>query len=346
MRFRNCLMFIFTFLALMMYGCSDNGPKKMSDSEKIQAKESQKAEKNEAELEKLNKIYRNIPDERILDNNGAASPLYGELKDRYKKCLTDLKTEVEATGAKFIVVIIKPVETPDEKVRCFKAGRSYIVSLCGTMGIDCYDFSDQIDKQNIKDVTLMPADGHWSKKGSEFLASLMYPVLEKYKDARSKVVYKDNERAETFGDLNPNDDQFLDGGKNLPYHLKANAQGLRMNYDLKFPKTKQRILFFGSSHIYSPFLDNENIMTSVLQKQMPEAEVLNAGLLSASIDDYVTLFDEKSKYAEPDIVVVQTNGGDIIHLYFSNRNRVSRNKTPRNPTPLEEKYYDETYGKP
>jgi hypothetical protein len=332
--------YVISFLVLLLFnGCKGNDDKE----KRIREFEMARIKENEYNLDKLNQKYRDIPDERIMENNGANSALYAELKDRYLNYLTQLKTEVEGTGAKFVVMIMKPIEKPGDAIQNFKAGRPFIISSCAKLGIDCYDLSSEIDAQNPREITLLPRDGHWSKKGGEFFAGLFLPIAKKYENNKSTVTYKPSERPETFGDLLPNQDEFLDGGKDIPYHMKANAQGLRMDYNLEFPKTKPRILFMGSSHIYFPFLDNEFIATSVLQKQMPEAEILNAGILSATIDDYVSLFKEKARYAEPDVVILQTNGGDIIHLFFSNRNHLSRNRVPHYPTPLEEKYYHNTY---
>lgn len=334
------LSLLLTASAPLLHGCANKNDDKERQHKEFEYKQH---EAQVAKLESLNKEYPQIPDERLMENNGANSPLYAELKERYKNYLIQLNKDVTATGAKFVVMIMKPIEKPGDPTLNFKAGRPFILKTCAELGIDCIDLTDQIDAQDPKEITLLPRDGHWSKKGGEFYAGLFMPIVKKYMGNKSTIAYKDAERAETFGDLPPNDDEVLDGGKDIPYHLKANAQGLRMDYDLKFPKTKPRILFMGSSHVYFPFLDNEYIATTVLQKQMPEVEILNAGILSASIDDYVSLFNEKAKYAEPDVVIMQTNGGDIIHLYFSNRNHVSRTQTPRVPTKLEEAYYKATY---
>ena len=210
--------------------------------------------KNIEDLENLNAEYRDIPDERIMENDGANTPLYTELKERYKDYLTQMKQEVEATGAKLVVMIIKPIERPGDGIMNFKAGRPFIISTCHDLGLDCYDFTASIDAQDAREITLLPRDGHWSKKGGQFFAGLFMPLVKKYMDHKSTATYKASERPETFGDLNANTDQFLDGGKDIPYRLKANAQGLRMDYDLRFPKTKPRMLFIGSSHIYYPFL--------------------------------------------------------------------------------------------
>jgi len=192
-------------------------------------------------------------------------------------------------------------------------------------------------------VSQTPRDGHWSKKGAAFLASQLAPIIRKHSNAKSTVTYKEDERSETFGDLPPNDDEVLDGGKDMPYHVQANAQGCRMTHDIKFPKTKQHVLFLGGSQLYSPYLDNEFIAVTVLEKQFPNAEMINACAIASTIDDYISLFEEKATYSEPDLVIVQTNGGDITDFFFTNRNHLSRIQKPRMPSAIEEKYYNTTY---
>ena len=299
---------------------------------------------NKKRIEELNKQYPHIPDEKILEDHNPNTPLYTELKARYKENLTKLKQDVEATGAQFVVIIITP-EAGKQPTLVNVYGIPFIKSTCSQLGIECVDLSPALATQDLKVITQTPKDGHWSKKGAIFLASQLSPIIKKHSDAKGRITYKDAERPETFGDLPPNDDEVLDGGKNLPYHLTANGQGCRMSHNVKFPKTKQHILFLGGSQIYSPFLDNEFISTSLLEKEFPNAEMINTGMIASSLDDYVSLFEEKAKYCEPDLVIVQTNGGDVTDFFFSNRNHLSRIQTPRMPSAAEQKFYDETFNK-
>ena len=301
-------------------------------------------ENNKRKVDELNKQYPRIPDDKILENNGSTSALYAELKGRYTDNLTKLKQDVAAVGAQLVVIIITP-EAGKQPTLPNVYGIPYIKSTCSQLGVECIDMSPALATQDLKVITQTPKDGHWSKKGAIFLASQLSPIIKKHSDAKSTVTYKDSERPETFGDLPPNDDEVLDGGKNLPYHLTANAQGCRMSHNLKFPKTKQNILFLGGSQIYSPFLDNEFIATTLLEKEFPNAEMINTGMIASSLDDYVSLFEEKAKYCEPDLVIVQTNGGDITDFFFSNRNHLSRIQKPRTPSPEEVKFYAQAYGK-
>ena len=325
--------------AIVLNGCKNkNGGAQESVQ---QAREDKQADDNRKKIDDLNHEYPKIPDERILEN-GDGTALYRELKQRYKDETNTLKKQVEATGAKLVYVILTP-EVGKGIQNTNRYGIPYINATCAELGIECLDFTPLIAAQDARVLTQVPRDGHWSKKGAIFIADHLATIIRKYSDISSKVTYKDSERPETFGDLPPNDDEIRDGGKDMPYHVQANSQGLRMNHDVKFPKKKKHILLMGDSAIFCPFLNNEFTVSAVLQQMFPDAEIMNSGIICYTIEDYVSLWNEKAKFAEPDLVIVQTNGGDITDLFFTHRNHFSRSGKPFLPSPNEEKFYKETY---
>jgi hypothetical protein len=85
-----------------------------------------------------------------------------------------------------------------------------------------------------------------------------------------------------------------------------------MNYDLAFPKTKQRMLFMGDSGFFFPFMDNKNIASIILQEKFPNIEFINSCNWGYAIDDHITLFEQRAKYTEPDVVFMQTSASDIL----------------------------------
>jgi len=337
---RKIIYSIFLLSSVVAGGCKSG---ENNQQEKALDKADQLATENNAKLEKLNHDYGQMPDARILDNNGETSPLYAELKARYKTELTKLNQDIIATGAKFVVVILTP-EVGSGITNISKFGHPFIKATCAELGIECVDLSQEVGAQDPRVITQAPKDGHWSKKGAIFVADKLAPILKKYNNVSSKIVYKDAERPETFGDLPPNDDEIMDGGKDMPYHVKANAQGVRMNFDLTFPKKKKRVLLMGDSGIFCPFLDNEFTIPGVLQQQFPDDEIMNTGMICYTVDDYVSLFEEKARFAEPDLVIMQTNGGDITDLFFTNRNHLGRSHRVYNPSENELKYYNDKLG--
>ncbi len=326
--------------AVLLQSCSGGKPKSAVSKQDLAA--IKKYDEDQAAIEKLIHDYPLVPeDDKIFEYQDQNSPLYTELKARYKNDLVQLKQEIEASGAKMVMIILRqPESVKEHAVLNSKYGIPYIEECCTQLGLECMDLSPILNVQDAAKITLAPKDGHWNQKGSELIAGLIAPVLKKYSDAKCKVTYKDSERPETFGDLAPHEDRILDGGKDLPYHLVTNAQGLRMDHDIKFPKTKQHVLFMGGSQIYSPFLDNEFIATTVLQKQFPDREIMNSGIIAATLEDYLTLWKERAKFCEPDLVIVQTNGGDITDYFFTARNHVARTHRPYQPSPVEENFYN------
>ena len=323
----------------LLAGCSGNKTKSSSNKEEMAA--IKKYDDDQKEIDRYIHDYPLVPeDDKIFEYEDQNSALYAELKSRYKRDFLELKKEIEITGAKMVMVILRQPESVHERaVLNSKYGIPFIQQCCAEQNVDFYDFSPILNVQDAAKITLAPKDGHFNDKGSVLVASLFEPILKKYADTRCTLTYKDNQRPETFGDLAPHEDRILDGGKDLPYHLVTNAQGLRMDHDVKFPKTKQHVLFMGGSQIYSPFLDNEFIATTLLQKQFPDREIMNSGIIAATIEDYLALWKEKAKYCEPDLVIVQTNGGDVTDYFFTARNHVARTHKPYPPSQVEEAFY-------
>ena len=340
-----------TFLACLTASCSlllisCGGGSNTPDTPRTNFKDAEKTKMeaaNSKKAEELKNQYPKIPDDRILDN-GPGTPLYTELKKRYKDEAAELKKQVEATGAKLYFVILT-VESGKGMMNANRYGLPAVKTILDQVGIEYTDLMPVVATQNQKEITQIPKDGHWSKKGAVFLADRLAPIIKKYYNTSGKVTYKDEERPETIGDLPPNDDEIMDGSKDMPYHVHANAQGIRMDHDVKFPKKKKHIVLMGDSAMFSPFLNDEFTIAAVLQKNFPDAEIMNTAIIGYTIGDYLTLWNEKVKYAEPDIVIVQTNGADITDLYFSQRNVVARTHKPYYPTPNEEKFYRDTYGR-
>jgi len=283
--------------------------------------------------------YPRIPgDELLREVNG--NSLYSELKDRYTQNLSALKNEVERDQAKLIIVIMTP-EIGKFTTAANTYGIPYIAQSCSALGIDCVDFTPDIAEWLEADEKNAPVEGNWTKTGTAFMAGQLGSVLAKYDDYHNPKIFPSDKKPETFGDLATKEDDVLDGEKNIPYRLTVNAQGLRMGHLVTFPKRKQTVLFMGDCNIFNPYVDNEYIITEHLQARYPEKEIINAGHLKYTMEDHYSLYIEKARYVEPDIVVVCTNGSDILKNYFSQRNRYSRSGKSYKPSPLEKKFYEQ-----
>jgi hypothetical protein len=295
------------------------------------------------ERENLLSTYPQVPETpSMLKAGDSGLAVYNLCLQRYENALVQLKTESDALGAKLIVTILSP-EIGDAVTVSTQKGIPAIMNVSRKQGLDVYDLMNPLISFADQKITQMPLDGHWSIAGSKVVADLYQPILAKYTNHKATKVFTDTERTTTFGDLEPEQNVALDGGKNLPYQLITNKQGLRMDQNLSFPKTKQRILFIGDSQLYSPFLDNNQIFTALLQQRFPNAEIINAGVIGYTLDDFAGLISEKAKYAEPDLIILVTNPNDIGDFYFSQRNKMSRSKKAYKPISTEIALYQQLY---
>jgi hypothetical protein len=294
--------------------------------------------------EKLLETYSQVPEASVILQAGdSGMAVYAICKQRYADQLTALKKEADAIGAKLVVTILSP-EIGESVTKSTREGIPFIMETAAALGLEAYDLTTPLAGYTAKQITQMPLDGHWSAGGSKIVAALYQPLIAAAKGVRSSKTFTDAERPATFGDLDPDQDVALDGGKNIPYQLITNSQGLRMKTPLVFPKTKQRVLLLGDSQVYSPFLDNDQIFTNLLQEQFPDTEIMNAGVIGYTLDDCVGLLAEKAKFSEPDLIILVTNPNDIGDFYFTQRNRMARSKKAFVPTATETALYQQLFG--
>ena len=287
--------------------------------------------------------YPKIPKDEIIQQ-ASSSRLYSELREYYKKSLLELKVSTDRDCAKLIVVVLT-IETGKYATPASTFGIPFIFVTTDNMGVDYYDLAKKIAENDVTELTQTTEDGVWSKKGAIFIADQLDSIISKYNDQHSSKKFPDTKKPATFGDLQPNQDEMMYDYGDAPYHLKVNSQGLRMDHDLKFPKKKQTILILGDAEVFSPLLDNEYIATSILQRRHPDKEIINAGVNNYTMDDYTSLYEEKARFTEPDIVIVCTNGGDILEQFFTQRNKYSRSNKIYEPSEAELLFYNELYGK-
>lgn len=283
--------------------------------------------------------YEIIPREELYNTKDpVAVEMLTELKSRYKDNFLKFVSEVKSTNAKMVFCWLT-TEVGNAETIIQREGKKYIIQLCKENNVEFLDCSNLFIGHKPEELTYYPVDGHLNKEGARVVAEAMAKQIDKFSSVKSDKTYTDAERPATFGDFEPNLNEVRDGGKNLPYRIKINSQGLRMDYDLKFPKKKQRVLLIGDSGFFFPFLDNEKTGTGLLQARYADKEIINASNWGFSIDDYLSIWNEKVKYTEPDIILLQSTGDDIADQYFTHRMRYSRNKDKVQPTELEKKFY-------
>ncbi len=286
----------------------------------------------------LSEEYNLVPKEELLQATPQAKAMYDTLTSRYIKDLTQLKSKTESLGAKFSLVYLTP-ECGNSQTQSQRVGKELIEREVAAKQIDYLDLSKSIEDQDPLVVTQMPKDGHLSKEGTRIVSASLAEYLKKFQNYQAPALDALKNKPTLLGDLTPSQDEILDGGKDLPYRMITNSQGLRLKDNVTFPKKKQRILLFGDSIFFCPFLDNDNGIASQVQNLYPDAEIIPMANWGYSLDDYLTLLEERGKFLEPDVILVQTSGNDILDYYFSNRLKLSRHKESTTPSPLELDFY-------
>lgn len=329
------LIFSTLLISQLESGCADkkenvtaDGPKQLTTNQ---------------EREDLVNTYSEVPEASAMIRGGdTGMAVYALCQQRFTSQLAVLKKQADALGAKLIVTILSP-EIGEAVTASTRLGIPFMLDAAKKNSVEAYDLTSPMAKYTPQQITQMPVDGHWSAAGSKIVADLYEPIIANNKNQHGTKTFADNERPALLGDLDPGQDAALDGGKGIPYQLITNSQGLRMNYALGFPKAKQRILFLGDSQLYSPFLDNGQIFTSLLQEKFADKEIINAGVVGYTLDDHGELLAERAKYSEPDIIILVTNPNDIGDYYFAQRNKMSRSKKAFVPTASEIALYNQLF---
>jgi len=276
-----------------------------------------------------------IPHDTLF--SAAAKELLEQFKQEYETNFKVLVEQVQKVKSKLLILYI-PVEEhekPENKLIC----RNFFAHLAEKYQLEFIDLSEEFRKYPLDVLTLRPDDGHLSRFGNKVVADKLAEYIDKYSDYRTTFQFE--KRGALFGDLKPNDSSIWQIKPNMPYRVTTNTQGLRMDYDLTFPKKKQRILVLGDSVTFGPYLPNHHTYPYLLERKYSDKEVINAGVAGYTITDELSLFVERARYVEPDITILQVLDNDIFGLFFFKKNEFDRKKRFYQPSVLEKKYLEQ-----
>jgi len=252
----------------------------------------------------------------------------------YENYFKKLLEETKKINSKLIVLYI-PRDNYITWAKIRDNNRAFFSSLAKKYNVDYVDLTEEFLKYPVKWVIRLPEDTHPSRLGNQLIADVLYENLKKYNEYRSDVHFK--ERPALLGDFAPGTNSVFGLWSFMPYRVETNNQGLRMNYDLNFPKKKQRILIMGDSFTFGSGLPNCYTYAYFLNRRYPQKEVINAGIVGYTIIDELSLFQDRAKFTEPDITVVQVLDNDLYELFYYKR-AFGRKIEFLEPTALEKKY--------
>jgi hypothetical protein len=258
-----------------------------------------------------------------------------KLKELYEKSFIQLVEEADRLGSKLIIIYI-PTEYGDKSTGR-EICRTFYRELAQKLNVDFLDLTEVFLKIPVDMVTLAPFDGHLSRYGNQIVARELSRYIEVNSQHRIRTVFAD--RPAILGDLAPNENKIVLLNQPLPYRVVSNSQGLRMSNDLKFPKAKQRILCLGDSFTFGLYLENHDTFPELLGQKFPDKEVINAGICGYTIADEVSLFNQRAKYCEPDIIFLQVLDNDLSDFFCFYREAFARERRDFKPSPVEAEFF-------
>lgn len=236
----------------------------------------------------------------------------------YERDFAQLVGEVNKIGSK-LVVFYPAGESDDEKTTFH---REFFSILAKKYSVDFVDMGSILRPYSIETISLSPFDPHFSRFGNYLLAVRLKKHLDTLSDYRLGNPLQSDVRV--FGDLEPGLDQIWEPKLGVPYRVKANKYGFRMDYDFPIETSKQKILILGDSASFGPYLPGHDTFPAILDRMIPEATVMNGGISGYTITSELSQFSDKAKYVNPDIVVLEVIGNDLTDLFFFKRNIFNR----------------------
>ena len=279
-------------------------------------------------------IIRENVKKELLGDNG--KELFEEFQADFVNNLKEFAKQADKVGSKFCVIYIPPYDKDSLSKSFNKIAGDFFNKVCIENNISFISFQDLIKKYPKEIVKLLPEDPHLSRFGNRMIAKKLGQFIDnKFGDYRTNIQLANPPKL--FGDLQPNLNVIKDEKRQLPYRLVTNSQGLRMDYDLTFPKKKQRILIMGPSYTFGPYVPNSHTYVGYLNYFYPEKEFINAARAGYYISDSLSLFIDRSKFVEPDITILQIGNRDITTFTYK-KNLMNRNRVVYEPGEIEKNF--------
>ncbi len=228
---------------------------------------------------------------------------------RYETIFRDFQRLCAEADARLVLLYIPSTEFSRN------TSRAFFSALAEKTQTPLLDLTDTFARYSSTTVYLLPRNAHLSRFGNQIVADELLRFLEPHLAHRSKVAY--SQRPRRLGDLRPNHDAIWPMDPEMPYRVVTNSQGLRRNSDLPFPRPrdKTRILCIGDSFTFGPYLNGLDCYPQLAESRGRNVEVINAGISGYTLCDEYSYFEERGRFIEPDIVVLQVLDNDLYGFF-------------------------------
>jgi lysophospholipase L1-like esterase len=212
--------------------------------------------------------------------------------------------------------------------------RGFFTNLAAEFDVPIVDMTDLGERW--VEFSLAPLDGHASRRGNQLVAARLGETLRRYSEVRSPNRLEVT--GDHFGDLGKSEARIWDIRPEMPYRVYTNTFGLRMVEDFD-PRTEdQKILVLGDSFTFGPYLPNADTYPAIMNRQIKNTLVVNAGIAGYTITDERSLFEKRARHMRPDITILQVLDNDIYGFFYFKLNEFDRDGQEYEITPVERRY--------
>ena len=270
------------------------------------------------------RLYESIKDKKLAMDIEEARQRFEERRTASRNCGEETQADymrqyesifgqfVEATTRADAQLLVMFLPAPGGPTKTNLAAREFFARICQDHDIPLLDLSDEFANVPKEQVYLLPENGHTSRLGNHLIAAALQRALKPMLAHRSSVSYSATVRPKLLGDLQPSRNYIFWKEAPLPCRVITNAQGLRRKEDLSFPKSdKVRVLCVGDSYTFGAAAHNPHCYPPILEHMAKGLEVVNAGIEGYTICDEYSYLEERGRFVEPDIVVLQVFPNDI-----------------------------------
>ena len=101
----------------------------------------------------------------------------------------------------------------------------------------------------------------------------------------------------------------------VEFHVQNNGFGFR-DGEFNVDPRKKQIVVLGDSVVFGKGVTQEERFTSLLQKQLPNAQIFNLGLQGCTAECMAKLWDQYVNKLQPDMLIIQASGNDLDQVLY------------------------------
>ena len=101
----------------------------------------------------------------------------------------------------------------------------------------------------------------------------------------------------------------------VEFHVQNNSLGFR-DGEFNVDPRKKQIVVLGDSVVFGKGVTQEERFTSLLQQEMPNAQIFNLGLQGCTAECMAKLWDQYMVKLQPDMLIIQASGNDLDQVLY------------------------------